>query len=1365
MFFNHLDPDYRFKNLQILHTKCLKLRRHIHVKMVKRGLIVSFLITLLSFHAFSQEAVLSDSYQIKQWTTKDGLPQNSVNEIMLSSDGYLWIGTYGGLCKFDGLRFKRINHPDLKYERVISLLEDSNGNIWVGSENNGLYQLRGKEVIHYTIRDGLPGLGITDLFETSDQHIGIVVQGRGIAFMVNDSIHFKQHRVFYDSNLDQAITENNGQIWLSTSNGLYSLKTWQSDPMFIEGSKSNLDATAITKNDEEKIFLANQGGVYLLDKDKMRVNLLFKHNINLAFRQLLIDSKGLIWLGSNKKGVISYNQQGQEMLRNFEELPTGEVSCLYEDEQGAIWLGINGGGLMKIGFNPVSNLDADDGLKDEAILAIHKDNKRNLWIGTNSGSFYKMELNTGWIKEYETEKYGIDSEVWSIATDEKENIWVGTFGDGIYKWDQESKKGFEPIKNSGAQSDVILAMHYDTLAQRLLIGTDRGGVFQFKDKQWSTLIPESLTKARVTQIVLHPYSENTICIATQGDGVKIINSDGSVNSIDESNGLPFNSIRAILFDHEGLMWLGSYGKGLFVQMNNEFKVINSAQGLFDDLVSTINLDQQGFLWMSCNNGVFRVKRESLLSLAKGEINSVQSQVFNTSHGMGDSETNGGFQPSSVCLENGTILYPTMKGVAFFDSQSLQEEPPIKYLHIERLEYGDTLLESPDKFIIPKEHRDITFHYSAPSFHAPELIKFEYFLEGYDTKWKSSGTNRFVNYTRLAPGNYTFKLRARNSHGTLSDVEANVNFQVESYLYETTLFKGLSVGTILFLILFYFKRKQDQARKRELILEREVKEKTKHLNEEKQMTERALEKVAQKSTELEKVNRAKSVFFSNVSHELKTPLTLIKGPLENLLDSNRNQLDQEALRDLQLAHNNANQLNRLITQLLEIARSEEGKLEVNHLVIDVKQLLEQLFTAYEGWIQQKELNFTWKAEGESFVGISDPDLLEKVVSNLLSNAFKFTPAGGEVHLEINVTEEQLSISVADSGIGIAEKELPHIFDRFHKVEGQEEVNSNGSGIGLALVKEFVELLGGKIKVENKQDQGASFSFSIPFPSSEEEPTVLEESQIKESGQMIDTEAIQSTDYEEEWPLVLVVDDHADIRMLIKQALKNNYRIIEAENGEEGFQKAKEYIPDLIISDIMMPKVDGMAFLNLLKSDASTDFIATLLLTARGSEDIRVEGWKKGAEAYMAKPFNIKELQYRVEGILNNRKKLRSKMLLDFEKVETQDDLDKTDFQRQFETLVYQKIPEPDFSFTDVLTDFGMSRSSFQRAVNKEYNCSPIVYLKKQRLTLAKALLKKNEGTIAEVAYACGFNSVSYFNRAFKQQFKATPTSILSSSESG
>ncbi|NOG57631.1 MAG: hypothetical protein HND54_07850 [Bacteroidetes bacterium] len=747
-------------------------------------------------------ALLSKLYQptsqIQNWTTKNGLPQNSVNSIIQSHNGFLWIGTFGGLCRFDGLHFERIAQPELAYERVIALFEAKDKSLWVGTENNGIFRLQGTKIEHYSTKNGLPGNGISSIFQLNNGVIGALIHDRGLVLFEEGEVKYEERGFFENSILlEQAIVDKKGFIWLATSKGVFRLKEFNGKLELVENSMGESHGRALSMNGEE-LFFADKRGVFKINQDNLTIKKQLGFGQSLSSKQLLADGKNNFYCGLRQKGVLHYSKSDTVLWTEKNGLPKGDVTAIFKDKSNNLWIGLNGGGLAKVKKNEVATLNENDEFfNDKTILAVHKDYQNNLWIGTYKDGIFKLSYENGnWIKIPSDEK-GIGEGVWSIASDTLGNVWYGTFGYGIFHINQHERDPvFKWIKDWGATNHVVLAMYFDKAENRLLVGNNRGGIFEFKNQQWSNLIPENVKQSRITQFV-PSLDGSTIYFATQGQGIGILKDKG-VEFITADNGLAYNHLRCLYLDGENNLWAGTYGKGISVRLNGEskFKTVNVRNGLFDNLISTINEDDYGYLWFSCNRGVFKSKRKELIEFIKGERIKVDCKVFDQSHGMGDSETNGGFQSSSVKIKD-YLLYPTAKGISVFNSKSSNRSQQINDVVIENIVFSDSQINFPqDSINLPIGVRDLEVVFTAPYFNSPELIQFEYKLEGYDSDWISNGFSRKTKYTRLAPGSYSMQVRARSNEGVVSNAVAKLLVIIPAHWYEIRWIQ------LLFLVVFF-----------------------------------------------------------------------------------------------------------------------------------------------------------------------------------------------------------------------------------------------------------------------------------------------------------------------------------------------------------------------------------------------------------------------------------------------------------------------------------------------------------------------------------------------------------------------------------
>lgn len=742
-----------------------------------------------------QEFTSSSNYSIQHWTSREGLPQNSINTIIQAKDGYLWIGTFGGICRFDGLTFEKIEHPKLAYERVITLFESNDSAIWLGTENNGLFRYKNDKVKHFTVNTGLPGNGVNSIFQFENDKIGVLIHDKGICILDEDSIYFNPNNVFPNKVLlEQAIVDKKNQIWMTTSEGVFMLKRPDTLLQKVIGSEFPIQGKALVLTKQGSLLYANRKAIFTIDKEALAIkDTLSILNKELSSKQLIADNED-VWFGTHSNGVFRLAGKELKQWKNGMGLQNGNVSALFKDRSDNIWVGINGGGLLKFSQNLVESLGDNSQLSSKSILPIYEYKKNQLLIATNGGGVYHYHAINREIKKL-PDSLGAPSGVWSIAGNEKE-LWFGTFGEGLYYWNFSQNKPVEQIFNWPAKSDLVNAMIYDPLDSCLLVGTDQGGLFKFKNNSWHTLITENLKKARISQIVSY---QDKIYLSTQGDGVIIYETNTGKNyALKGVKELVNSSIRCLFFDTDDNLWIGTYGNGLILKRGAEFYTINKQKGLFDNLISSINEDSQGNLWMSCNRGVFKVKKLDLIDVAIGAIKLVKCKVYNSSHGMSNTETNGGFQPSSCQLEDGSLFYPTMKGVSRFNPKKKFKAEKIESILINSIKLKDSTFIPQNENRIAPQYRDISFIYTAPSFTAPELIRFKYKLEGYDEEWQNNGFLRIINYTNLDPGSYVLKIKAIDSQGVESDKIAEARFHLIPNWYEVMWVRALILLSFLYL---------------------------------------------------------------------------------------------------------------------------------------------------------------------------------------------------------------------------------------------------------------------------------------------------------------------------------------------------------------------------------------------------------------------------------------------------------------------------------------------------------------------------------------------------------------------------------------
>ena len=801
--------------------------------------------------------------------------------------------------------------------------------------------------------------------------------------------------------------------------------------------------------------------------------------------------------------------------------------------------------------------------------------------------------------------------------------------------------------------------------------------------------------------------DGSLWMATSASGVTRYHA-GKFTSVTTREGLPSDLVRAIYADADGFIWVGTEGRGIARidgRAGNPVVVaIRQQHGLADNFVHQIIEDDFGRLWMSSNRGIFWVARAELNNFADGRTTKVRSTSYNERHGMRNREANGGAQPAGTQTPDGRLWFPTQGGIVVVDPRRIDSNrvaPNVVVEHI--LRTGE-------------RQRDVAIAYSALSFLAPENVRFRYRLEGYDHDWIEADTRRTAFYTKVPPGHYTFRVSAANEAGVWSERAAAAAFVIPPLFYETWWFKLLIGVTGALLIVAAVRYRIRQVR------------------------------VIAEAEQLRELDRAKSRFFANVSHEFRTPLTLTIGPLEDVRAQLAATGQEDAVSRLDMALRSARRLFTLVTQVLDVAKLEAGSMSLQSRPGDIVVFTRGVASTFDVLAQRKRISFDLSAPNEPVMVSFDPDAMEKIITNLLSNAFKFTPEGGRVMVSV-AKEDVAIIRVADNGPGIPARDVPHVFERFYQVDESNTRTQVGTGIGLALTQELVELQGGSIAVESSNAGGATFTVTLPLLSA----AVVVPAQPPVSDDVT---------------TLLIVDDSDDMRAYIRTRFEKRYHIIEAPDGAEGIARARAELPDLVISDVMMPGTSGHELVAALRASAETDFLPIILLTAQGEPDARIAGLEHGADDYITKPFDMRELEARVDNLIASRKRLRERFggvpveLQPATKARAAQEPADRAFLERLTTALEANLANPEFGVAELADTVFLDRSHLFRKTKELLDETPSELLRRVRLERAAQLLKEGDDGIADIAYGVGFNSVSAFCRAFRETYDATPSTYRS-----
>jgi len=1397
---------------------------------------ITFLILLVCRNIISAQV---DNIPFDRITTENGLSNNMIRTITQDKTGFLWIGTNDGLNKYDGYEFTTYLHSNedsttISDNSVTALYEDETGFIWIGTRNGlNYFDPSKEEFIRYYKSDfdsasissnfirtlykdhqgylwigtqtgslnrydhfhggftcyPVRGGNVSCIFE---DHDGILWIGtaRGELYRFNMKTGDFQH---YINNLAEKIPIKENDIWfiredlnnaliVGMAAGLYKFnKTTGVFTTFLPafenlGSFRNNEFHCIYDESAGYLWLGTYGkGLYKYDMKRndyvdyqlepKNTNSLSNNDINFIFR----DQSGVIWIGT--QDGLNKADMGRGLFSHYQNIPGNPnslslnfVTSFAEDQNGILWIGTFGGGINKFNrssgnFTHYRNCSNDpNSLIHDAVRALCIDNQKYIWIGTMYG-VDRFDPKTGKFDHYTHDPHNPASlsgnDILEVIEDRYGMIWIGTYGDGLNKLDPQTGRAIRyQAKDSsthGLKSDHIRTIMEDNQGFIWLGCVEGGGLYKYDPKR---------------DYFNHYY-----------------------NNYHDSLSIASNNINSIYEDKRGNLWIGTWnGLCLMDRETGKCRRFYTKEGLAHNKIVEILSDEENNIWISSHKGL------SKLIFKTGDdyrfINYTLRQGI-----QGDEFTIN----ASMKTHEGELVFGGTNGFNTFFPQEIQVNefiPPViitdfriynESVPVNKPYHGRVILfehiSKTDHIDLRFSDKVISFQFSALSYSLQYKNKYAYMLEGIDKDWVyTSAERRYATYTNLDPGEYIFRVKASNSDGVWNNTGTSIYLTIAPPIWKTW-WAYVIYAVLVFLILMGI-RKIVMIRvqlKNDLILERIEREK------------------------VEEINQLKLRFFTNISHEFKTPLTLILGPLEELI-SGTDKISLMIRNKLLLIHKNANRLLRLINQLMDFRKIERGDMELKVIKGDIVVFLEEIKKAFDDFAVKHKINYQFLTKRKSIEAWFDPDKLEKIFYNLLSNAFKFTPDGGSIIINIYIvntphkykpantnqsiiytptkrvsekTPGALEITVEDSGIGISAERLPKIFDRFYKIEKTDRfrhlIEKEGSGIGLALTKNLIELHKGKIRVESEEGKGSTFTISLPLGKEhftqdqilEEKDGIFDMRKYEVTSYLVgefqdellsEPDPTQVEEVNEKIPIVLIVEDHVELRSYLRFSLEPVYKIIEAGNGQQGLELATENIPDLIISDIMMPGMDGIELCRKLKTDERTSHIPLILLTAKDTIEDKIQGFETGADEYIAKPFNISLLTIRVKNLIELRQKLRDdickKILLEPKEkiVESIDDK----FLLKIMQIVEDNLSDSEFNVDRFGELVNMSRMQLYRKLKALTCLSANEFIKTVRLKRAAQLLLQNSLTISEITYEVGFNDPKYFSKCFHKQYGMTPS---------
>lgn len=1377
------------------------------IQSIVRSILTAALLFIICISGgFSQPTAhypQTEKYRFKHLRTEDGLPSNYTWSILQDSKGFMWFTTRAGLCRYDGYNIKVFTyHPNDSSSLSNSYLkstiaEDTNGNIWVGSLD-GLNKFDPvNETFTRYYHNPYDSLSISHnairyIYLDKMGSLWIGTKNGGLNkynYQSDNFISFLPSPDYSLSNMVKGIFEDSsGILWIGTHYGLYQFDRITNSFKLIAQIRQKGDPIhnrfiTITEDHHGNIwYCADQ--IYTYNKTTGELSLFEDFNVessgsaNPKYMSIYLDSDKegqFLWIARNH--LYKWYIDSHKLINVFHDAlyPESFVGrnprYFYKDRSGLLWVStVDGIGILDTYSNQIkANIDFYKEF-DHNGATFYEDDQGNLWIGS-SQFLVKNDMQLNQFVTYGAAKNSIvrntfDGLPFKIIEDRHNNIWMACNRGGVYMLDRINKE-FVKCRLIADKLEAFPSNFYDILEDsqgNIYVACD--GLYKrntdFEDPYTFYLdTTHSITKYSTIAHIEEDNEGNIWLGSLAGDGIlKISPSKSETDKChvykhlqDNNKSLSNSYIWSVYIDDLGEIWIGTnQGLNWYNKEKDCFErhLIHSENGF--SVIYDISRDKNGILWLITEGGL--ISYDPSGSNDPNKQNGVKQylaldQLFK--HKIFKDESGLMYVGSASGTDNGYFRFQPEEII------KNKSAPPVAItsLKIKNREAElDTSIIDIKSLVLNYNENFFSFEFAALDFSDPSQNKYKYILEGLDDDWINSGNQRIANYTSVPPGNYRFMVRASNSDGIWNEEGTSVSLIVLPPPWKTwwayTLYILIILSVIASIVRFYLRRQR--------LLHK--------LQLEQMQTEK-----------LEELDRFKSHFFENISHEFRTPLTLISGPISKHLDT----ADDESLKnDLEVMQRNTVRLQRLINQLLYLSKLESSQLKIHATQENIVSLVKYYVQSFESLSLQKNIKLSFISSEENIPLYVDKEKIEKILFNLLSNAFKFTESGSKIEVEIlygiQDGKKHVHIKVSDTGLGIPKDKLNHIFDRFYQVDDSYTKDYEGTGIGLALTKELVKLHHGDISVESETGKGSTFTISLLTGNAHFDADEIMETSEQEISLDI-PEEVQSvsekrnepyplkTRDEETKPLILIVEDNTDLRKYIRENFDKSYLVLEAMNGQEGLEECIKAIPDLVISDVMMPKMDGFELCKKIKLDERTSHIPVVLLTARASIESKIEGLETGADDYLSKPFNPKELKIRVKNLILQRNKLQKKFISDFWKENKSLNLiipsselstpDKNFLQKALDA-VERHISDPDFNIERLGREIGFSRQQMHRKFKALVDQSTTEFIRTIRLKKAAELLSKKSGTVSEIAFDVGFNTLSYFTKCFQEQFGVKPS---------
>lgn len=1346
---------------------------------------VAFLVILfVSGNLFSQ-----NKYRLKNFSTTDGLSQSSVIAIHQDKLGQMWFGTRDGLNKYDGSRFTVFRNDvndksSISNNDILAIAEDNLGKIWVGTYNglNCYDPVSNKftRYLHTKANHTISNNAVWSIKEIGgEMWFGT---SKGLTILNKSTGNFTS--IFHSDTDTSSLPSNNilsilktkkGEIWIGTTKGLCLLTSRKGDKFSFKNyplnttDLLNVQSVIEDKNGNLWVGTKNKGLLKFDQKQKAFVSFLdpAKYSeINTDIRALVTDSHGSLWIGTyDGIYILGLDKSLQKINNSNNSNGIDKVKSVYMDKKGSIWIGcyykgVNLWDISNVNFSNYNQNSKKIPMSFDVVSSIIADKNDNIYFGTEGGGITIYNKKTE-ATSYINSKTGQSNknDIKSMCLSEDHILWIGTFSKGLSAYNTVSKR----IEDNRITPDLLASLKESgvyslkTEGPILWIGTFGKGLIRYDtaNKTFQVIGNDNTKPVFLTNNIIRTIlvdKQNSLWVGTQNglNRIPLRNFNPQQYSIQhffyDHSALSGDDILTLFQDSQNRIWVGTKAKGLHYFDGKKFNRINLRIG--NTVITSIHSileDDDKNLWISTNQGII-----------KYNTNLKTVVIYDQKDGLASNEFNDN---SALKLDSNKFYFGSPSGATYFDATKISLNQYAPQVLITDLKIKNETIHANDKdgileksigftqtITLDYDKANFSINFAIPNYIRSKNNQYSYRLTGLENNWTTT-KNAEANFAIQNPGTYTFEVRGANNDGVWNKNPTTLTVIVNPAPWRSIwafLLYGIIIGLGLYGLIWIMKSKARLKQKLEL---------------EYLETKR-----------IEENNRAKLDFFTNISHEFRTPLTLILGPLQQILSDYNG--TNEMYKKLLVIEGSANHLLSLINRLMDFRKLENDQATLESANGNIVKFTKEIFLSFIEYAKDGGYDYNFESSDDEILVYFDRYKLERVFYNLISNAFRYTPKGGSINIKIDHDPENLFIAVEDSGVGISEEHIDKIFNLFFEIPMHNQVQKNynkGTGIGLSIVKNIVKLHKGSIDVTNKPSGGVIFKVTLPLgrehlldteiiPDFKISDDIEQYAAQLEPAETIENEDIDDLIVNDEKQTILLVEDHKVLRKFMKNLLKKDYNIIEAENGRIAFEKAQKYVPNLIISDVIMPEMVGTELCSKIKENIKTSHIPFILLTSRSSLVYKFEGLESGADDYISKPFNLMEFKLRVKNLLNTTERLKIKFSSEDSFIPSEitvSSLDEELLKKAFK-IVEENISNEQFDIPFFCSELGVSRTMLFLKVKAWTNFTPNEFIHEIRLKRAAQLLEQNKLNISEISYKVGFNNPKYFSKCFQKKYGETPS---------